>query len=94
MTEPAVLFVKPGAVKPSDKTALRKAGIVVVEVEDPNAVKFIVPQRLPSELTPTDLLMAAISAVVGGGETQRFGAAVANLIKAAHDRTNPPGHQP
>lgn len=35
MTDPTILFVKPNAISAKDKAALRKAGVIVVEVENP-----------------------------------------------------------
>ena len=82
MNEPAVLFVKPGAIKANDKGRLSKAGIIVVEIEDPAAVKLV---RAGMELSHSDLLMAAMQAITPSDYTcQSFGKAVAAAIEAAH----------
>jgi hypothetical protein len=59
MIDAAVLFVRPGAIRPSDKGALRKAGIVVVEVADPQDVRLVRAESVlgeGSELPRGDLL--------------------------------------
>ena len=61
-TEPAVLFVKPQSVSADDKGALALAGIIVVEVEDPTAVKLV---RAHSEVSSSDMMMAAMRAIDG-----------------------------
>ncbi len=49
MTDPAILFVKPNAVSARDKKSLQAAGVLIVEIEDPNDVKFVRPQaEIPS----------------------------------------------
>jgi len=85
MTEPAILFVKPGSVKPSDKGRLSKAGVIVVEIEDPAAVKFI---RAGMELSSGALLAAAAHALNNtaqyGNHQAVFGEAVAHALTAAY----------
>lgn len=78
MSDVAVLFAKPGSVKPADKRALSKAGIIVVEVADPADVKFV---RAATELPAGDLLAAAASAVNSSAHVQRiFGETVAKIL--------------
>jgi hypothetical protein len=70
MADPAVLFVKPGAVKAADKTALRKAGVIVVEIADPNEVRFVRAEGVlgPQEMSHGDMLVAAVQAISGGAD--------------------------
>lgn len=83
-SETAVLFAKPGAVKAADKRALSKAGIIVVEIEDPHDVKFV---RAQTELPMGDLLAAAGLAINANMNSQlAFGKAVARLMQPS-----PPG---
>lgn len=88
-TDPALMLVKPGAVSAEDKTALRDAGVIVVEVEDPSAVRFM---RAGYELPTTALLGAAVEAIIksGGSTVQRFGEGVgaAILAQLKVDRTD------
>ena len=82
--EPAVLFVKPGAIKQSDKRQLSKAGIVVVEIDDPNAVKLV---RAGYEVSRSDLLAAAAGALKSASYStqQAFCEAVCDLLIASKD---------
>lgn len=84
MTEPSILFVKPGAVKSSDKGRLSKLGVCVVEIEHPTDAKLITPSR---ELSHSALLAAAAAAIIEGasGQTQTaFARSICAAIKAAH----------
>lgn len=89
MTEPAVLFVKPGAIKPNDKGRLYKAGVIVVEVEDPAAVNFVRPSSsLPFEEVPPGDILAAFAAAVNraSGYTKTYLAEeLSNMIMARHE---------
>jgi predicted ATPase len=90
MSEVAVLFCKPGAVKPSDKGALRKAGIVVVEVAEPNDVRFVRAEGVlgAQELPHGDLLVAAAKAIsqdsYSDNVKRKFGEAIAAAIMLRH----------
>lgn len=55
--EPTLLPVKPGTLNAKDKTALRKAGIVVIEHDDPESLRLLKPC---TEINGDDLLMAAL----------------------------------
>lgn len=86
MTDPAILFVKPGAIKPGDKGRLHKAGVVVVEVEDPQAVKLM---RAGYELSHGDILAAAAKAIATTGAyesaREKFGAVMCAALRAQHE---------
>lgn len=90
MTDATVLFVKPGAVKPGDKGRLAKAGVIVVEIEDPSAVKMI---RAQQELSHGAILAAAAHAIghtpYSGDVKAYFGAALCAAIEAAHPAKEP-----
>ena len=58
--DPAILFVKPQAISVSDKRALQRAGVVVVEVNDVDDVKFV---RAHAELSSSELLACAARAI-------------------------------
>lgn len=60
MTDPAILFAKPGVVKPADKKALKTAGVLVIEIEDPQSVKFT---RAYAEFDQCDLLRIAMKTI-------------------------------
>lgn len=60
MSEPAILPVKPGAISPKDKAALRKAGVTVVECDDPAALRLIKPE---AELDGFGMLIAAMRGI-------------------------------
>lgn len=60
MNDASILFVKPKAISQRDKKALQAAGVIVVEVEDVNNVKFV---RAHAELSTTEMLSAAMVAV-------------------------------
>ena len=58
--EPAILPVKPGSINAKDKAALRKAGVTVVECEDPAALRLIRPSV---ELDGFGMLVAAMRGI-------------------------------
>jgi hypothetical protein len=60
MNDPAILFIKPKAISQRDKKTLQAAGVIVVEVEDVNSVKFVRPH---AEMSTTEILNAAMVAV-------------------------------
>jgi len=92
-TDPTILFVKPGAISSDDKTALSGAGVIVVEIENPQDVKFV---RAGAELSSTELLSAAASAIAigttlnSGNEIKRaFASYVCAAIAAKHPLPEP-----
>jgi len=56
-----ILVTKPGALNQRDRAALRRAGVVCVEADDPSSVKLIQPGG--AELGGSDLLLAAMRAI-------------------------------
>lgn len=88
MSETAVLFAKPSAVRPSDKAALRRAGVIVVEVEDPSDVRFVRAEGFlgAQELPHGDVLAAAAKAIsrASGFATDYFGEELAKALIARH----------
>lgn len=86
MSDPAILFVRPGAIKPRDRKALQAAGVVVIEVDDPLNMKFV---RASTELSGGALLVAAAKAISESGYNtsakELFGKALVEAIKASFD---------
>lgn len=83
MSDPAILFVKPGAISAKDKKVLQTAGIIVVEVADVNDVKFV---RAAAELSGSDLLLCAAKTISQSDYSNReFGDVVAKATIASAD---------
>lgn len=61
--EIALLPVKPGSISAKDKTALAKAGILVVEHEAPETLRLLRPT---AELDASDMLGCALRALCDG----------------------------
>lgn len=84
MAESCILFVKPKAISAKDKKALHAAGVVVIEIEDPTAVKFI---RAGAELSGGDLLLAAAKAIPASDYAiSAFGKAICAAIEATANK--------
>jgi hypothetical protein len=84
VSDPAILFVKPKAISSRDKKTLQAAGVIVVEIEDLSAAKFV---RAHAELSSTALLKAAAEAMgkVGNRDVfEAFSRAVCSAIQAEH----------
>lgn len=91
MTDPAILFVKPGAIKDHQKAKLTKAGIIVVEVDNPDDVKFVhASSAAPvQELSHGELLNAATKAInksIDGACRGYFSTFIAEAVQARHGR--------
>lgn len=87
-----VFLCRTGQLTPASRRELKKAGIVVVEVEDPAACKFI---RAGEVVSGDDLLWAALESLrhreyghSGKGDWQRsrFLDNVAEVVMATHER--------
>lgn len=77
--EPTIMFVKPGAISADDKATLHGAGVLVIEIDDPQAAKLV---RAGVELDAGAMLDAAAKAVrVSRFAEQAFGVAVADAIE-------------
>lgn len=77
--EPTIMFVKPGAVSADDRATLLEAGIIVVQIDDPQAVKLV---RAGVEVEAGALLNAAARAIKESEHSQKaFAIAVANAIE-------------
>lgn len=82
MNDPAILFVKPKAITAKDKKALQGAGVIVVEVDDPQSVKLT---RAHAEIEGSDLLMAAVEAIKVSGLAsvkEKFVELIFNALRA------------
>jgi hypothetical protein len=79
MSEPTLLVTKLGQLDDADRAMLREAGIIVLEVQRPEEVRFIRPH---AELGTSDLLRAAMVAIKAASfSTQSdFAEAVAKAI--------------
>ena len=78
-SEPTIMFVKPAAISAEDKITLRDAGVIVIEIDDPQDAKLV---RAGTELETGALLNAAAEAVSVSEYSQRaFGKAVSEAIK-------------
>lgn len=60
MSEPLILPVKPGSISKADKAKLSKAGVIVVEHDNPSELRLL---RGHSELDSNDLLSCAMKAL-------------------------------
>lgn len=80
--DPPILFVKPGAIQKRDKSALSKAGVIVVEVDDPNAIKFV---RAGAEISTTEMLCLAAKALLDGNEADRLGDLIAKVYAGKYN---------
>ena len=60
-----ILVTKPGVLSAKDRSALRRAGVVCVEADDPADVKLISAEG--AELGATELLYAAMQGVNANG---------------------------
>ena len=62
-----------GQLTAQDKKALRTAGVVPLEADNPREVVVVVPLADGADLlTPNDLLMSALKAATEGGAGHRF----------------------
>ena len=79
--DPAILFVKPGAIKEGDIAVLKHIGVTVVEIDDPSSVKFTRPSL---ELSGNDVLVEALR-IINDKNISGSGAreALANAVGAA-----------
>jgi hypothetical protein len=73
------MFVRPGAISADDKSTLHGAGVLVIEIDDPQSAKLV---RAGVELEAGAVLNAAAKAVRVSEYAQRaFGVAVAEAIE-------------
>ncbi len=80
MNDPVIMFCKPDAVKQGDKLILQAAGVLVVEIENPQDVKLT---RARAELDGSELLTLACKAVLtSDAATKKFGEALTRAMIA------------
>lgn len=74
------MFVRPRAISEEDKGALRSAGVIVVETDDPANIRLV---QAGHDL-PTSALLAAAGAAISMSSTseQAFGRLMAAALKA------------
>lgn len=77
-----ILVTKPGVLNQRDRAALRKAAVICVEAENPTDIWLM--QAEEPELSPNDMLFAAVEAVTMHYESRsHFAFAMHALMKAA-----------
>lgn len=84
-SEPTIMFVKPSAISADDKATLQGAGVIVIEIDDPQSAKLV---RAGTELDVGELLNCAAKAIqkTSVAETA-FGNAVAKAIELQFSKT-------
>lgn len=83
MSDPVILIVPPQGLTARDKRELHKAGVIVIEMENPQEARLI---RAHAEVSSTDLLGAAAKAIStdpNSGSRQTFAKAVCALLENA-----------
>lgn len=66
---PLILPIKPNSLSKADKAALQKAGVIVIEHENPESIRLLKPN---SELSASDLLIAAMRGVMANDGRARL----------------------
>lgn len=84
MIDPTILPVKPGSLNKRDKSALRKAGVIVIEHDDPSSIRLLRPAV---EIDSSDLLRCAMRALVsdsswGRNQRETFAKLVAESVNS------------
>ena len=83
MNDPAILFVKPKAISNADKKALRSAGVIIVEIDNPTEVKFV---RAGYEIGGSEMLQCAARAISHSEHAEKlFGKIVAAYLSEGGD---------
>ena len=90
-----VLIVPPGAVEAADRKALRDAGVVVVELDDPTACQFV---KAGETVSSSDMLWAAMDAIArdfgygnqGAKQREQLAMNLFSLINEQHKVTRKP----
>lgn len=81
--DPLILFVRKGDIEEGDIVVLRSIGVTVVQVKDPNAIKFT---RANIEISGNDILREAIKIINNGSSSiarESFSRAIGALIMGA-----------
>lgn len=86
-------MVPPGAITAADRKALRAAGVVVVETDDPSKCQFV---RSTETLSSSDMLWAAMDALrrdfgygdKGSQQREQLAKNLFSLIAAAADESD------
>ena len=81
-----ILVTKPKTLMRKDKDLLRASGVIVIEAEDPKAVRFLRPE---ADIEYGDMLYAAITAVnnakPGHGAKEIFAETLGRIINGMRD---------
>lgn len=83
-----LIVTKPGTLKAADKSALRKAGIVCVEAENPSDVRMIDVDFV--EISASGMLLAAMRAIVKDRYTDNVAQKFPALLLAALEAERQP----
>lgn len=87
--ETNILVTRPGTLDQKDKELLRESGVIVVEADNPDDVRFLRPE---ADLAHGDMLYAAMQAIACGtldNQKEKFANAMAAIVKANRDRIKP-----
>ncbi len=84
MSEPTILFVKPGAISGKDKAMLSKASVIVVEIDNPQDARLT---RATVDVGHSDLLAIAMRAINSHGCTGPAVDVVRGLTKLLNKET-------
>ena len=77
--DPLLLFVKPNAISVANKKALKRAGVLVIETDQPNEIKFV---RAGMQVTGFELLAKAIKAMRHSSiATNAFGDSLIKILE-------------
>jgi len=78
MTDACILPVKPGVVSKADRARLSRVGVVVIEVDEPESIRLIAPH---ADVSRSDMLMAAMKAMMGASSGPERAAFAVNLYE-------------
>lgn len=97
MSEPTIFVCRPGAVSAKSRAELKRAGVIVVELDDPSQFKLL---RASSEIDSSSMLAAALDALTSQPQVadyvahratmqrERFMKLLAELARAHVDKRN------
>jgi hypothetical protein len=83
MNDPAIMPVKIGTLSAEDKAALREAGVIVIEHENPESIRLV---RAIAEVSASDMLKCAMQALIfndsmgASSQRERFAYLLAKVI--------------
>jgi nucleoside-diphosphate-sugar epimerase len=78
MSEPAILPVCPQSLSDRDRAALRRAGVVVIEHENPDELRLLRPS---ADVDASDMLRCALTALAHGPTHRNVGDAREQFVR-------------